>query len=85
MERSVSAQRASCLNEKPAGMLWFGPWGGQQNHLIDGSEPRAVYLHVCFAEQIHTERECPHWWSSLSLTFCCKWVSLLVQLDTSKK
>lgn len=48
--RSVSAQQACYL------MLWLAPWGGQQNHLIDGAESRAGYLHACFAEQIHTER-----------------------------
>lgn len=37
MERSVSAQQACYLSEKAAGMLWFAPWGGQQNHLIDRS------------------------------------------------
>jgi len=60
-ERSVSAQQACSLSEKAVGMLWLAPRGGQQNHLIDGSEPRAVYLHVCFAEEIRTERQCPQW------------------------
>lgn len=50
------AQQTCHSSEKAAAVLQFTAWACQQNHLVDKLESKAVYLQVCFTEQIHTER-----------------------------
>lgn len=80
---AASAHQACYVSENSAGMLRFASRGGKQNHPTDGSEFQAVYLHVCSAEQIHTETV-----SSLVELFVTQlWLQMGKSscLDTSRK
>lgn len=50
--------------------------GGKQNHPTHGSE--SLLTHLCALQNRSIQKQGPHWWSCLSLSFGCRWVSLLV-------